>query len=367
MLLTVACTSAEPAADLAGWNEGSALRGEVLATGQRTLEPGGELLTHGEHGRARVATLQRALDQILAATVAEVDVLQADLTAALAGVIPPERLATNDPALRRWREDEYRTYREVVQRSYAEAERRLQGMYEAAVGAARGRAQMLAPVRSPLDQGLVGDPALDATLSSFEEVLSHAVGLDDFEHRREQDLQRGRELFEVFSTFGVEGVEERLAGRLLLFLGGDEAEGTPRALLVYRDDAGRDVAEFSFRQAVRFRVFRGPTLVSDLGWRLVPTPLGRGEPAVEAFGNCLLATQVEPFIDQTASSFDSLRDMRILADMQSALVGSDGLILGGVDWRLEFSVSALGALTWQLAGTPPAFQAACAEVARLLP
>jgi hypothetical protein len=73
-------------------------------------------------------------------------------------------------------------------------------------------------------------------------------------------------------------------------------------------------------------------------------------------------------VDRNAESFDQLRDMRIVVDIQSAVLDTqDGdKLLGGVDWRIEFQVSARGALTWQLASGGPKFDPWCSEVKRVL-
>jgi hypothetical protein len=153
-----------------------------------------------------------------------------------------------------------------------------------------------------------------------------------------------------------------MGGRIHLFLGGDETDGVPRALLAFRVDDGRKPAALHVRQALRHRILRGSTIVQDLGRRAAPAAGGApGRPAAEVLDNLLLAPRVEPVVDRDAPAYQQLRDMRVQCDVQSAVFEGERL-LGGVDWRIEFQVSARGDLTWQVAGGKPVFDPHCVEV-----
>ncbi len=220
-------------------------------------------------------------------------------------------------------------------------------------------------MRSPLDVGATGDPALDTTVETFAEVLSGAIGLAALDTLRSQDSQQRQELFETFTTFGVDGAEEAMRGRILLFTGGDEASGSPRALLAFRSDDGTEPGTLSIRQVMRARVMRGKSLVTDFGWKPSPLPGRPGLPKTETLDQFLIAPIIEPSIRQDAAGFDQLRDFTIRVDLQSGVYGADGALIGGVDWRVVFRVSKYGDLTWELEGQPK-FDPYCREIAMVL-
>jgi len=328
-------------------------------------------ITHGALNRSRTRSLNATLEDILKATLPVVARLHGELTAVTDRLVPPESLATTDANLRAWGQASRDNYHATVDVIYDEAHKRLQSLADSALATAESQARMLAPPRAPLDTGATGDPSLDTAVTSFDEVVDGAVGLREIETRHQQDRSRQVDLFEIFSTFGSKepdgttDAEADLKGRILLFVGGDETLGAPRAVLAFRTDAG-EPDEHRFAQVTRHRVMRGPTIVSDLGWRAAPMPGRAGQPQTEVLDRYLVAPRVEPAVDRTAPGYDQLRDMRVVVDIQSAVLGADGKVLGGVDWRVEFQVSTGGALTWQLAGGRPKFDPYCSEVKAVL-
>jgi hypothetical protein len=333
---------------------------EALAT-QPTLP-----LTHGALSRERGAELEARLDHVLRIVQPQINDLIADLQAAVAQVPRPERLAVSDPVLKTWRAERRKAYQEAITLFHDEAARRLTELRDAATAEAVEQARPLAAARGPMDAGPTGDPALDEVLATFAEVIDGVVGLSELSVRRSQDLERRVDLYEAFTSFGRDE-ETAMGGRIHLFVGGDETDGVPRALLAFRVDDGRDPAALHFVQGLRHRILRGNTVVEDLGWHLAPfadVPARDGRPAVEVLENLLLASRVEPVINREAPAYEKLKDMRIQCDMQSAVFEGDRL-LGGVDWRIEFVVSITGALSWQVAAKP-IFDPGCAEVLALI-
>jgi len=352
----------------------------VESNDSRSISGMGEpAITHGALSRSVTRQLDGMLEEILASTLPEVASLHADLEVVAVGLVPPERLATNDSTLRNWGQAARDSYRANVDAIYDEAERRLEGLEEAANEAAEAQARTFAPPRSPLDTGATGDPALDTAVTTFAEVMDGAIGLREVDVRHQQDLSRQLDLFEVFSSFGAKSAaaiaaadpsadadaEAGMQGRILLFVGGDERLGAPRALLAFRSDANVPDSH-RIVQVMRHRVMRGTSVVSDLGWRAAPAQGRPGSPKTEVLENFLIAPKVEPVIDRDSPSYAQLIDMRIVVDIQSAVLDADNAVLGGVDWRIEFQVSTKGALTWQLAGGRPKFDPYCAEVKRIL-
>lgn len=323
-------------------------------------------LTHGALSRERSAELQARLDVLFGVVQPEIGRLHADLATALGGLQRPERLATTDPVLRSWRHARREDYQAAVALFHDEAARRLEGLRDATLEQAAGLARQLATERGPMDAGPTGDPALDEVLRTFAEVVEGAVDLNELSVQRSQNLERRVDLFEAFSSFG-RAEEASMGGRLHLFVGGDETDGVPRALLAFRVDDGRDPSTLRFAQALRHRILRGSTVVQDLGWRAAPQAGGGtpGHPATEVLDHVLIAPRVEPVIDRGAPAYDQLRDMRIQCDVQSAVYEGERL-LGAVDWRIEFLVSTRGDLTWQLAGGRPVFDPHAAEVQRVV-
>jgi hypothetical protein len=349
---------AERAAD-AGPAEGQSMA-EALASQPPLPE------THGARSRARSSELESRLEQILRVVQPEVDRLQADLRAAVDALPRPERIASNDPLLRPWRATEREHFQKNVTFFYDEATRRLTELHDATIEAAAEQARTLATARGPMDAGATGDPALDASLETFDEVVEGIVGLNELSVHRSQDIERRLDLFEAFTSFG-QPHQEGLGGRLMLFVGGDETEGVPRGLLAFRVDDGRDPKALHFEQALRHRIMRGNTVVKDMGWRLAPfagaqgTP---GHPATEILSNVLIAPHMEPSVDRSAPGYDKLRDMRVQCDGQSGVFEGDKLI-GGVDWRVEFVITASGMLNWQLSGVRPVLDMGCKELMEL--
>lgn len=323
-------------------------------------------LTHGALSRARGHELQTRLDLLYGVVQPEVERLQADLARALDALQRPERLATTDPVLRTWRSARREAYQSAVALFHDEAARRLEGLRDATLAQAADIARQLATERGPMDAGPTGDPALDEVLHTFSEVIEGAVDLNELSVQRSQNLERRVDLFEAFSSFG-RAEEAQMGGRLHLFVGGDETDGVPRALLAFRVDDGRDPSTLRFTQALRHRILRGSTVVQDLGWRAAPQVGGgrAGHPQTEVLDNVLIAPQVEPVIDRSAPAYGQLRDMRIQCDVQS-VVHDGERVLGGVDWRVEFQVSARGDLTWQLAGGRPVFDPHGVEAGRVV-
>jgi hypothetical protein len=119
-------------------------------------------------------------------------------------------------------------------------------------------------------------------------------------------------------------------------------------------------------QVTRHRIMRGTSLVADYGWRPAAGTATPGIPVTETMGRFLIAPRVEPTMDTSSPYYSQLRDMRIVVDTQTGFFDAGGALLGGVDWRIEFSVSARGDLTWQLAGGKPVFDPYCAEIRRTL-
>ena len=324
-------------------------------------------LTHGALSRERGAMLQARLDQVLLIVQPPIDGLLMDLQSAVASLKRPERLAISDPVLRTWHAADRKTYQDTVALFHDEAAKRITELRDAAIAQAVEQARPLAAARGPMDAGPTGDPALDEVLSTFDEVMDGIVDLGGLQVRKSQDIERRTDLFEIFSSFGRKE-EAEMGGRIHLFVGGDENEGLPRALVAFRVDDARAPGDLHFEQAIRHRILRGSTVVRDLGWHAAPLPAGEGHdgrPPTEVLENVLIAPAVEPVIDRTAPAFEQLKDMRVQCDMQSAVFQGDKL-LGGVDWRIEFAVSVRGDLGWQVAGGRPVFDPGCAEVLRVM-
>jgi hypothetical protein len=359
-LLVLSGCASNGSADVSGSEAGDRVRGALVDPDQVPAAPNQRPVT-------RAGRLAEDIQQILKLTLPEVKSLVGDLDRAVAGIKPPESLATNQPGLSAWRQDRRQQYRKTVTTAYAETARRLQNMLDFAMDSAEARARALAPPRSPLDPGPTGDATLDQALSTFAEVLDGALGLADLEVRQSQDAARVVELFEVFSTFGAKQpgggpAEDAMQGRIMLFVGGDETASAPRAVLVFRDDAGKSPRALVAAQVTRHRVMRGANVEADFGWRPSAGSQTPGVPPTEAMGAFVIAPSVEPVMDTTSPYFTQLRDMRIVVDTQSGFFDEAGTLVGGVDWRIEYSVSSRGDLTWILAGGKPAYDPYCAEI-----
>jgi hypothetical protein len=331
-----------------------------------------EGISHGAASRQRVAALQEDLDGILALTLPEVRSLQAELDSALARIPAPEKLATQQPGLGHWREELLDIHKEQVGKACDETERRLKMMHVLAMDAALEQARTLAAERGPLDVGRTGDLALDSTLEQFSEVLDGALGLPDLDLRRSQETSQIVELFEIFNSFalkepdGTTAAEDRMNGRLLLFVGGDETGAAPRAVFAFRDTSADTPRTRVVAQVTRHRILRGSTIVKDYGWRAAPVKGRPGLPETEVLENYLIAPAVEPILNRAADAYDQLRDLRVQIDLQTGVFETNGTPIGGVDWRLEFSVSARGELTWQLESGKPVYDPYCSEILKVM-
>lgn len=334
--------------------------------------PGAPPGTHGSESRARVAELELEIDQILALTLPEVRSLQAELESALAKIPPPEKLGTNQPGLVHWHEADREKHKLQIMRACDETERRLKTMHGLALDAAVEKARSLAPDRTPNDSGFTGDSSLDSTLDQFGEVLDGALALPDFAVRRSQEISKVVELFEVFNSFalkepdGTTVAEDRMRGRLLLFVGGEETGAAPRAVFAFRDYTGDAPRTQLVAQVTRHRILRGTTIVKDYGWRAAPVAGSPGLPKTEVLDNYVIAPAVEPVLNRAADAYDQLRDLRVQIDVQTGVFESDGTPIGGIDWRIEFSVSARGDLTWQIAAGKPVYDPYCAEILKVI-
>ena len=340
---------------------------EVPAAGE-----GPQVPSHGAGHRERVALLERDLDEILALSLPEVRSLQTELDAALARIPAPEKLATNQPGLTHWREERRVEHKEQIALACDETERRLKMMQALAMDAAVEQARNLAPERSPTDSGLTGDQGLDSALDQFGEVLEGTLSLPDLEVRRSQEASKLVELFEVFNSFalkepdGTTAAEDRMQGRLLLFIGGDETGAVPRAVFAFRDHSADVPRTRLVAQVTRHRILRGSTIVKDYGWRPAPVKGQPGLPEVEVLENYLLAPAIEPILNRAADAYDQLRDLRVQIEVQTGVFESDGTPIGGIDWRIEFSVSARGDLTWQLESGKPVYDPACSQIREVM-
>lgn len=319
----------------------------------------------GARSRAKVAQLEAELRSILSTTLPTIRALYEDLDSYLDVLERPETLATPEVELRDWGAAEVAAYQAAVDVAFDEIRGRLEGIYEVAMATAEERAQRLAGMRSPLDRGVTGDGSLDLALTAFEETMRGAVGLRRLSNMRSEYKSRETEIVQIFSSFGVEGAQDALDGRLLVFVGGKEHE-VPRAMLGYRHDGGASPRAYDLVQVVRHRVMRGDSIVHDLGWRPMPGPTpGRPETLVD--GRYLIAPSVEPVVRTDVSAFDDLRDSRIVVDIQSGVVGPGGALLGSVDWRVEFHVSTRGELVWNLSERRAVHDPYGTELRRVMP
>lgn len=318
----------------------------------------------GARSRDRVSQLNDDLRSIMSSTLPTVRELYEELETYVGALEHPETLTTPEVELRDWGANEVAAYQALVDGAFDEAEERLQGIYDVSIATATERAQRLAGVRSPLDQGVTGDTALDLALEAFEETMRGAVGLNRLANLRQEVRTRETDIVQIFTSFGVDGAQDALNGRLLVFTGGDEADA-PRCMLAYRHDGGASPDGYSLVQVVRHRVMRGDSIVHDLGWRPMPgaTP---GRPAALVDGAYLIATEVEPVVRTDASAFDDLRDSRIVVDIQSGVVSPSGELLASVDWRLVYQVSTRGELTWALSDRRAVYDPYGTELRRVL-
>lgn len=318
---------------------------------------------YAARARERERDLHDRLLELFASTQARAQVVRDELDARLAQFRVPPRLATRDRYLSSLARADVDAYEAKVAELFAAALLRLDTIRDDTLAKAVQIAAAMAPERSPLDAGATGDVSLDRQVASFEETLRLALDREALVGRGYREAVRRIELLPVFSGFNAEGADERLGGRLTVFVGGDP-DSTPRVDVVLRCVEGVAPAERGIVQAVRFRIMAGDTIVRDLGWQPLPAP--DGLPAVGIDGAYLVAPNVGPALEATVGSGESLADRRILADVQTAVFDRDRQLLGGADWRLEYRVSGRGSITWQVAAVEPRFEQECAETAALL-
>ncbi len=318
----------------------------------------------GAQSRQRVAQLNTELKAILSSTLPTVRELYANLDTYLGALERPETLATPETKLRGWGEADVVSYKAVVDVAFDEVHERLSGIYDVAVATAAQRAQSLAGAPSPLDGGDTGDTALDLALTAFEETMRGAVGLSRLDNMRQEYRNLETEIVQTFTSFGDEGAQEMLDGRLLVFIGGNEVRA-PRCMIAYRNDSEHALAGYRLVQVVRHRVMRGNAIVHDLGWRPMPGT-SPGYPAMSVHDNYLVAEAVEPLVRTDAPGYDNLRDSRVIVDIQSGVLGPSGQLLGSVDWRIDYYVSGRGDLAWQPSDRRPVFDPYGTEIKRVL-
>jgi hypothetical protein len=316
--------------------------------------------------RERALSLQAELSAVLKHALPAVESVRARLEGELAALPAPERLITSDRLLRTYHDAEFEQHKADVIAIFERGRNQLAAIMDVATAEALRLARRMAPERSPLDAGATGDILLDKQLTSFAETLRALVLPQQIEARQKREAEGRTELVPLFSTFGLSDadgvdVDDALGGRLLLFVGGPESAAGPHGLLAFKFHTGVSPENHSVFQVMRHRIMRGHGLVQDMGWRVVPTT---PELAVHG-GGALLATGIMPSIDMDAPTFDSLRDMRIVVDVQTTLL-ADGKILGGLDWRVEFRVTARGAVSWEMGTAAPAYDALCDEARELL-
>jgi len=309
--------------------------------------------------RQRQRMLQEDLGELLAEVLPQIRALREQLTADVAAMDPPERLATADKLLVEWHREAWKEHQERVEARYERARVELEALQASATQRATAMARAMAPPASPLDAGPTGDMLLDQELTSFDETLRSELLLEQLLADQLRDALGRVELVQIWSSFRRPGADEALGGRLLLFVGGSESSEGPRCQLVFQAAEG-STPRGRVVQAMRHRIMKGGTLVQDEGWRLMPT-----EPPVSRFGSALFVGNLGPRLRSEAAGFSQLHDMRVLVDMQVALLDEAGQVRGGVDWRVEFRVTLRGEVSWQL-GAAPDFNASCDEVARVL-
>ncbi|MDG2148320.1 MAG: hypothetical protein P8N09_02225 [Planctomycetota bacterium] len=308
--------------------------------------------------RKRVEILQGELAKLLSQTIRIARVDLAQMEASLAELAPSERLSTNDPVLRAWHKSEWKAYGTAVEQLYEVTLSRLKTLREEAIAKAISRAEAIVGKRSPLDDGPTGSTLVDQAVMSFTDSLEAELALEELANQAEHDAVGRVELVHVFSTFTAPEADELLGGRLTLFVGGSEDATAPRVKLVLKSP-GEEPPEKEIRvlNAIRYRIFRGHSIVQDMGWQ--PSP---AEPSLTLYENALFISNIEPRLDANTPAFEKLHGMRVLADMQTAL-SRDGVLLGGIDWRIEFRITVRGDVSWQLSGAPQ-FTASAEEAAQ---
>ncbi|GJM21108.1 MAG: hypothetical protein DHS20C15_10230 [Planctomycetota bacterium] len=318
---------------------------------------------YAAHSRDRKVLLRERLQEIVSATRPLVLDVQGRLARKVMSLDPPLRFATKEPRLREWGRERQAEFQERVQDAYATTHEMLANLYESAVDRGISAAQDLTPPRSPLDEGATGNVLLDASVGAYEETLDSMFDFAGMELRQQQDVLRRVELLEVFSTFSVDGADELLGGRLLLFVGGEQRNAAPGARLVLRCEEGVDPGDRKLYQVARHRVMRGSTTVHDSGWRGHGGDDGMTTRYVE--DAYLIASDVAPTLNVEEAGFEQLHDMRVIVDLQTGVLDAQNDLLGGVDWRIEFRVTVRGDVSWSMAASP-AFDPTCPELVSVL-
>jgi hypothetical protein len=321
---------------------------------------------YAARSRARDRAFTRGVLPIISAAKKQAALIRQDVDIAVSDLRVPERYATSEPRLRRFHDGHRDAYADAVQKLYKDALARIDAQHEQSLQAAESLARSMAGDRSPLDAGASGDPLLDNKLRAFEETLRMTLDRSRLEAVGYQRAQHQIDKLELFTSFTSEGADEAMGGRLMLFVGGDEQTDLPICDVVLRTQPGIAPEERGLFQVVRYRVMAGATIVEDMGW--TPLPRDTGLPAVDIWGErFLIAPGLAPKLRTSVKEFDQLRALRVVADVQTLVFDRSRTVLGGVDWRLEFRVSEMGALTWQPSAMQPSFNFECAEGARLLP
>lgn len=333
-------------------------------SGTTTLASG--VPTHGQAARDRGEQLDAMLEVLLNETDPAITEVRHQLARHVRSLRPPPKLATNERGLKGWGAGERSLFQAEVDAAYDQARRQLEQLHGLVMTTATQMALELAVTEPFVDDGFTGDRQLDLRLTALQEVLDGRMALDGLEAAREQTKAAGLELLEAFSTVGLADAEASLDGRLMLFIGGDETAGAPRCMLAYRHDGPSDPAAYTLAQVFRHRIMRGDAVVHEVPWAPAPTFTGAGHFDAFLHEGYLVAEGVQPIINRDAPDFHELLDMRIVSDVQSAVIGPGGEVLGGVDWRIQFAVSRRGDLTWNVAGGEPRWDPWCTEVRRVL-
>jgi hypothetical protein len=122
------------------------------------------------------------------------------------------------------------------------------------------------------------------------------------------------------------------------------AQETTGVVLAFHNERLPASTKFELLQLVRYRVTRGGMIVEDFGWQLDPTtPGGDGRLDLRAdlVDSRFIAS--EPFfpgVNIDHSAFDRLRDFSLAFDYKTLLVDSaSGRAVGAIDWQLQWNVS----------------------------
>lgn len=321
---------------------------------------GDDRTAYAAMARRSESELRASLRTILDETLPQVQREKAALHAELATLDIPVTLAARHADLRDWHTSEVLDYQARVTALFDARVASIRALFEGALRRGEAAAVSMAAERSPVDLGLTGNPLLDRQMVGYRETLERECGFETLEAERFQWSLRSISLFEAYNSFGDEEALAAIGGRMILFVGGEDIE-EPVACLVLEmhDDEARE--QRGFAQVMRHRVVRGDTLVTDMGWRALPA-----QARIETHGRYVIASGLAPRIDTEPSGFEPLAGKRVLVDMQTAVFDEAARLLGGVNWQVEFRVTERGAVSWQMSGGAPAFDAACHEMAALL-